>query len=377
MNSSTGCQNEKLYFPSLTGLRAIAAFCVLFTHVERYRMMEGRAAVLSGPFNSFAGGLAVTFFFVLSGFLITSLLLKEKERTGTIQVAKFLKRRALRIWPLYYAVLTAGYLVSIFVLKDTDSDPWQNGLVLNVLMLSNVAFAFNMIPNMIIQMWSVGTEEQFYFIWPFLVRHTALHKLSKVFLAVIVCWGALDIFVHFAGDARMRALVFRTRIDCMAIGGLFALAVLQRDQLRGWMAPCYRLILHRLTGMAGLVIFVGLLAASRHWNNSFYQLYALLFGILIVRTSQQPVRWLESAPLKFLGKISYGIYLLHHFVIYLIFREMSFMLALPSPWGDLAVFVPACLFSVLTASLSYRLLESPFLRRKDVATTTKPLLSPG
>ena len=175
----------------------------------------------------------------------------------------------------------------------------------------------------------------------------------------------------------MRALIFRTRIDCMAIGGLFALAVLQRDQLRGWMAPCYRLILHRLTGMAGLVIFVALLAASRHWNNSFYQLYALLFGILIVRTSQQPVRWLESAPLKFLGKISYGIYLLHHFVIYLIFREMSFMLALPAPWGDLAVFVPACLFSALTASLSYRLLESPFLRRKDVATTTKPLLSPG
>ena len=377
MNPSTRCQSEKPYFPSLTGLRAIAAFCVLFTHVERYRMMEGRAALLSGSFNSFAGGLAVTFFFVLSGFLITSLLLKEKEKTGTIQVAKFLRRRALRIWPLYFTVLTAGYLVSIFVLKDTDGHPWQNGFVLNVLMLSNVAFAFNMIPNMIIQVWSVGTEEQFYLVWPFLVRHTALHKLSRAFLIVIFCWGALDILVHFAGDTRIRALVFRTRIDCMAIGGLFALAVLQRDQLRGWMAPCYRLILHRLTGMAGLVIFVALLAASRHWNNSFYQLYALLFGILIVRTSQQPVRWLESAPLKFLGKISYGIYLLHHFVIYLIFREMSFMLALPSPWGDLAVFVPACLFSALTASLSYRLLESPFLRRKDVATTTKPLLSPG
>lgn len=377
MNPSAGCQNEKLYFPSLTGLRAIAAFCVLFTHVERYRTMEGGTAVLSGPFNSFIGGLAVTFFFVLSGFLITSLLLKEKEKTGTIQVVKFLRRRALRIWPLYYTVLAAGYLVSIFVLKDTDGNPWQNGLLLNVLLLSNVAFAFDMIPNMIIQVWSVGTEEQFYFAWPFLVRHTALHKLSRAFLIVIVCWGALDLLVHFAGDARIRAIVFRTRIDCMAIGGLFALAVLQRDRSGGWMARCYRLILHRLTGVAGLVIFVALLVVSRLWNNSFYQLYALLFGVLIVRASQQPVRWLESAPLKFLGKISYGIYLLHHFVIYLIFREISFMLSLPSPWGDLAVFVPTCLLSVLTASLSYRLLESPFLRRKNVATMTKPLLSRG
>lgn len=340
-------------------------------------MSQGRPAILTGPFNSFVGGLAVTFFFVLSGFLITSLLLKEKEKTGTIQVLKFLRRRGLRIWPLYYTVLTGGYLLSIFVLKDTGSNPWQNGLVLNTLMLSNVAFAFDMIPDIMIQIWSVGTEEQFYFAWPFLMRHMALHKLVRAFLVVIVCWGVLDVLVHFWGDARIRAIVFRTRIDCMAIGGLFAMAVLQRDQPGGWMARCYRLMQHRLTGVAGLAIFVVLLVASRHWDNSFYQLYALLFGILIVRTSRQSSGWLESTPLKFLGKISYGIYLLHHFVIYFIFREMSFMLSLPAPWGDLAVFVPACLLSILTASLSYRLLESPFLRRRDTEAATKPLLFRG
>src|SRR5882757_10400577 len=102
MNQSAGIHivgpNEKFYFPSLTGLRAIAAFGVLFTHVERYRITTGQPAMIGAPLNSFIGGLAVTFFFVLSGFLITSLLLREKESSGTVRIATFLKRRALRIW---------------------------------------------------------------------------------------------------------------------------------------------------------------------------------------------------------------------------------------------------------------------------------------
>jgi len=122
--------------------------------------------------------------------------------------------------------------------------------------LPNIAFAFGMIPEIIIQIWSVGTEEQFYFIWPFLIKHTKLQKLTRAFIIIIGCWFAAGVFVHFRGDEQMRALIFRTRIDCMALGGLFALAVLYRNGPSGWMAWCYRLILHRITGVAGLVLFV-------------------------------------------------------------------------------------------------------------------------
>jgi len=341
--------------------------------VERYRISMRQPAMIGAPLNSFIGGLAVTFFFVLSGFLITSLLLREKHISGTIRIGTFLKRRALRIWPLYYTVLAGGYLLSIFAFRDTGGNPLQNGLVLNAFLFPNIAFAFGMIPEVIIQIWSVGTEEQFYLIWPFFIKHTKLFKLTRGFIILIGCWFAAGVLVHFWGDERARALIFRTRIDCMAFGGLFALAVLYGNALSGWMGWCYRVILHRMTGLAGLVMFVLLLAASWRWNNSFYQLYALLFGVLIVRVSSKPGGWLESAPLKFLGRVSYGIYLLHHFVIFFIFREISFISGMPGPWCELTVFVLASLLSVLIAALSYQLLESPFLKKVRI----KPQLSRG
>ena len=160
----------------------------------------------------------------------------------------------------------------------------------------------------------------------------------------------------------------------MAIGGLFALLVLYRKKAGKWADRCYKLILHRMTGIAGLVIFILCLIASERWHLSIYQIYALLFGVLIVRTSSQPGGWLETPPLKFLGKISYGIYLLHHFVIYFIFWEMPFLLQIRSAWGDLAAFVLASLLSILVAALSYRLLEAPFLRMKGRGSAT---LSPS
>src|SRR3569833_397642 len=348
--------HEKLYFPSLTGLRAIAAFCVLFTHVERYRISAGRSAMLGAPFNSFIGGLAVTFFFVLSGFLITSLLLREKDRSGTIAVLPFFWRRALRIWPLYYTTLGAGYLISVFVIRDTESNIFRNGLLLNALLLPNVAFALSVIPEIIVQLWSVGTEEQFYFVWPFLVRRMTVQQLTKIFLAIIASWFIAGMLVHFFGNYTMRALVFRTRIDCMAIGGLLAMAVLYKDRPGTWMELCHRAVRHRMTGILGIAGFVVLLAASHRSQVSIYQLYAVLFGVLIDRVSGHPGGWLESAPLKYLGKISYGIYLLHHFMVYLVFMGMPFVLKIPGAWGDLTIFVSASLLTVLTGAFSYKFL---------------------
>jgi peptidoglycan/LPS O-acetylase OafA/YrhL len=327
-------------------------------------------------FNSLIGGLAVTFFFVLSGFLITSLLLKEKEKTGTINILSFMKKRSLRIWPLYYAALAGGYILSIFIIKDTASNPLQNGLVLNALLLSNFAFAFGKIPGILIPIWSIGPEEQFYFIWPFLVRRATLPRLSKIFIVILAIWFIAGVFVHFWGNFTVIALVFRTRIDCMAVGGIFALQVLYKDLPGKWTSRCYGLVQHRMTGITGIMIFTLCLFASERWHLSTYQIYALLFGVLIVRTSSRAGGWLESNPLKFLGEISYGIYLLNLFVIYFIFGEIPFLLQLPSPWGDLIAFMIAGLLSVLAATISYRLLETPFLRMKGRAKA-KPLPFPG
>lgn len=324
-------------------------------------------------FNEFLGGLAVTFFFVLSGFLITSLLLTEKAETGTILVKRFLTRRALRIWPLYYLVLAAGYGISFFVLGDIPSNPFANGLVLNVLLLPNLAFAFGLIPDILIQIWSVGTEEQFYLVWPFLLKRAKAGNLVAIFFAIIGFWLVARGIVSSLGTnyTWLNIFLFRTRVDCMAIGGLAALLLSGRERGAKRWASVERLIYHPLTGWVAFFGFLFLLFLSYRFHVSLYQLYALLSGLLILRLIEQPSPLLESGILRYLGKISYGIYLLQHFVIFFLFRVWIQKAGSPSPAGlagsrlaGIGIFLLAALLTVGLAALSYTYFESRFLRRK-------------
>ena len=372
---------DTLYFPSLNGLRAIAAFVVLFTHVERYKQIAGNPSILTVAFNSFAGGLSVSFFFVLSGFLITSLLLREKTTTGSIRIGKFLQRRVRRIWPLYYTVLLAGYLISIFLLKDTSANLLTNGLILNLLLLPNIAFAFDKIPEILIQVWSIGTEEQFYFLWPYLVKKFPVKALLKIFVGIILVWFAARLVINLSAgsDSLWNKLLFRTRIDCMAIGALAALYLLSarsgeksmfvpnvavtagKKNRSGW-APLYSVT----GGWMLAAVFAGLLWISWRYNMSIYQCYSVLFAVVILRVIRMPGSILETRPLRYLGKISYGIYLLHHFWVYFVFRAWPGGSGIfdKSPAGDLGAFAVVSLLTVASAMLSYELFESRFLRKR-------------
>lgn len=347
------------YYPNLSGLRAIAALVVVFTHIEEMRRSLGREALIDPGFNAFIGGVAVTFFFVLSGLLITGLLLNEKKRLGTIRLKRFFINRALRIWPLYYLVLLAGYLLSIFAFRETGINVFHNGFILNALLLPNIAFACGLLPNILIQLWSIGPEEQFYFSWPFLVNRFTPKQLVGIFTGIILFWaasiGALRIL--YGPDTWLHLLLFRTRIDCMAIGGLAALLLFYQQQPEGWWTGLYRLLQRRATGWAAAALFVLLLSVSYSRHFSLYQLYAALSALLILRAMTRPAGWLESAPLRYLGKISYGIYLLHPFAIYFVFRIMK------GP-ASAFPFLTAVLLTVALAAISYRFFERRFLKRK-------------
>jgi peptidoglycan/LPS O-acetylase OafA/YrhL len=333
----------------------------------------GMAPLVELKFNSFLGGLAVTFFFVLSGFLITSLLLTEKATTGTINVRRFLAKRALRIWPLYYLVLAAGYGISIFVLRDTPANLFANGLILNALLLPNLAFAFGLIPDILIQIWSIGTEEQFYLVWPFLLRRTQEKKLVRIFAGIICFWLVARIVSRLLGisDDWLNILLFRTRIDCMAIGAFAALLLLCRERGTEQWAGVSRLIYHPVTGWVASLLFLLLLWLSFKYHVSLYQLYAVLSAILILRVIRRPAGWLESGAFRYLGKISYGIYLLQHFVIFVIFKAWIEKAGIPqlaglagSRIGGIGIFLLAVLLTTGLAALSYTFFESRFLKRK-------------
>ncbi|MDR3713392.1 MAG: acyltransferase [Puia sp.] len=360
------------YFPSLTGLRAIAALVVLFTHVERYRQLTGRDLMMPYANSSFAGSLAVTFFFVLSGFLITSLLLAEKSQRGTIRIGAFLYKRWRRIWPLYYTVLAAGYGVSIFLLKSTPADPLENGVFLNILLLPNIAFAFGLIPDILIQIWSVGTEEQFYLIWPFLVRRSPAKPLAINLCRIIAGALVLRLIVHLVmpGADWLNIILYRTRIDCMASGGLFALLLLHKDR-NTRLLRCYQVAIHPFTGWVCMAGFLLAFYLSVRYGVGLYPVYMFLSGILMIRVIVKPVGFLEWAPVKYLGKISYGIYLLHNFAIFSLYGCLPSLTRYfdRSPWGDLGVFVLTVVLTVIAAAISYRWLESPFLRKRNKSSS--------
>src|SRR5690606_12681648 len=146
-----------------------AAALVIFTHLELFKRRAGLENFWQKPFFFEAGGAGVDFFFVLSGFLITSLLLVELEKKGKINLGKFYMRRILRIWLLYYFVLLACYFIlpylSIFYFEGYSDaifvDFWEK-LLLSLFFLPNAALSFFPGIPYAAPLWSIGVEEQFY-----------------------------------------------------------------------------------------------------------------------------------------------------------------------------------------------------------------------
>ena len=192
---------KKEYFKGLDSLRFFAALAVFFTHVELIKKFTGFGthwidpeeritkftvfqSVMSkeidplSPLIAYSSALGVVFFFVLSGFLITYLLLKERQSNNSIAIGKLYLRRAFRIWPLYYLIFILGFFVlpyfDVFAVPGQDvffqPNFWGN-LTLYALFMPNLAFSIytTAVPN-IGQSWSIGVEEQFYLVWPLLIR---------------------------------------------------------------------------------------------------------------------------------------------------------------------------------------------------------------
>jgi peptidoglycan/LPS O-acetylase OafA/YrhL len=301
------------------------------------------------------GRQGVTIFFTLSGFLITYLLLEETQRFGRIDLRAFYLRRALRIWPLYFC-----YLAIAMAYHGQCT-----GAALMVLFLSNVAFVTNRLPADTAPLWSIGVEEQFYLVWPLVVRH--VRRLAPVLLGVIVALPVARGVVHRElGPGRHVAndLLGTLGYDAMAMGALFAIAYHRRSArlLRWARSPLPHLL------FAALVI---LLAANQlgFLHIALPPATAAISGLFIVAqvASTRPLLDLERPVLRFVGRVSFGVYVYHMLVITLLVRVLGDRVV-PAPLIVLAV----CVVTIAVANVSYRLLEAPFLRKKRALARIQP-----
>jgi len=348
------------YRPALDGIRGISILFVLFVH--------------NGLIRDSFGFLGINTFFVLSGFLITSLLVAEWDQTGSIRFRNFYFRRALRLLPALITMLVV-FLIYVFLFDPHKRAMRELYEALRALFYcTNIARVLRIgKSDMLANTWSLSLEEQFYFLWPPIL----FWLLRKTDRKSLLSWIALGIFLSvltrislfLCGTDQIAGNVYPasperllgcldTRADSLLVG-CFA-GVLMSTNLR----PGDKLAIP-LTLLAGLAS-IGLLLCATH---SFLEGRMICFGLTIasifaailivqqVTTARTPLHWiLENPVLVYIGKISYGIYLWNYPLLHRPFIPTN----LGYPWQNLVNLIPV----VIAVLACYYLVERPCLKLK-------------
>jgi peptidoglycan/LPS O-acetylase OafA/YrhL len=332
-------------YPALDGLRAVAVGLVMVGHYTH---------------RTEIGTLGVGIFYVLSGFLITGLLLTDYRRSGAIHLSAFYARRAIRIMPAYYVFLAVAFVV----LSRTASMPptgtwWASGVYVN-----DFWSAFHYRPStQLTHTWSLGVEEKFYLAWPLLLlvrirkgRSVVLRSLAMTIVAVIL-WRL--VLLAFAGLplhrlAHYLQFAFEARLDYLSLG--CALALLQStgtwDRIQAAAAVRRSLPLVPITALGIVTLTFG---RWRWWAISQSIEAVLIAGMLVLLLAAR-WQWLDHPIARYLGALSYSIYL-YHMLAWFVAGELVL--------GEFARALLAAVVTLPLAAASYHLVERPFLRWRD------------
>lgn len=358
---------KKIHFPGLNGVRLVAALLVIIDHTELFKSYFGLPTLWANSYSAYLGAFGVSIFFVLSGFLITYLLLEEKKESP-IQIKHFYLRRILRIWPLYYLLVLLGFLVipylSYFQVPQYSSEMSDSldRFLLFFGLAANVAFVYFPTVAFANILWSVAVEEQFYLFWPHVVK--IKQKLLGVMLLLLFLYLLLK---FYAGelDPKFEELVIRTRFSSMIIGGIGAYLLFHQ---KAFIIFLY----HRLVQVALLLLFVVLGMDWIDFKSLIWMqdelISIVLCGLIInVASNTQSIINLENSVFSYLGKLSYGLYVYHLFAVVLVLKGLPALLPIQewSSWISYPITLGSILLLTTGIShLSYRYFESYFLRKK-------------
>jgi peptidoglycan/LPS O-acetylase OafA/YrhL len=378
---------EKFYHPELDRLRFVAFLAVFLHHylphdVSDYKKLGGLAAHVCTSFT-LAGALGVDLFFCLSSFLITTLLIREADSRGTIDVRAFWIRRILRIWPLYYFFIAFTALIVPLLLPH---DKFGTSYVLGFGLLSGnwVCVANGYPPSVAAPLWSVSIEEQFYLAWPLLLSIVSIRRLPVFALICLFVASATRLFVALLHLPYLSVWCNTfARLDPIALGALFAVF----NHNTAWVIGTRtRLLLLSLSVLLppALLFALGDSCFSGVPSLLFYPVAAVCCLFILVafynngdngsrEDGRSPVRAWCSRALVYLGRISYGLYVFHVLGIALA-ANVDVSKTAPLLYKAAAFAGRCCLSFGLTvafASASYFLLEKPFLRLKERFTYVK------
>lgn len=346
---------KSAWFPSLNGIRAVCALAVIKEHAMW--TVGGAPRMLQWGF------LGVDMFFVISGFLIVTLLLRERDRAGSIDLRQFYVRRTLRIFPIYYLIIAGLFVLSVATYahstKTWDLYKWSFPIFLLYLQ--------DLVPvsmGLLYHTWSLSMEEQFYLVWPSVERFFRRQwVVPTILVLVVVCQfcnfgffaDALTSIYGPGGPSRPIFLITFTPILLGVLGahalhhprvGAFMTSALKNR----WMPPLLMstalLVCEytpRLQGMARLLV---------------HCLFCLALMAMILNPRGVFSRVLQSRPMSYLGSISYGIYLYHTVILWGLERLFESRGITAQPF---LLFVTAASLAIVVAGLSFRYFETPIM----------------
>jgi peptidoglycan/LPS O-acetylase OafA/YrhL len=364
--------------PSVDGLRGMAILLVLLLHFTIYGVDRPSGGVLKFVYKTLeTGWIGVDLFFVLSGFLITGILYRTKAREHYF--SRFYLRRTLRIFPLYFGVLVIATVVLPRVFADNVRfNGWREQGIWYWTYTANVMVArhgWNLAPVQgLDHFWSLAIEEQFYLVWPLCVYLLDRQRLLLLCGLTMAASLGVRLAINLLGHPLAAYVLTPARLDALAVGAIVAL--LAADE-RG-LSPL-RGLAWRVAVLSALVFAA--IAAYRFTTNPNdlviqtlgYSVIAIMFGAGLVITLSDGrtnvARWLSTRPLRLLGRYSYGLYVFHHPVLFVL-PPANVALALQQTLGisllarPLAIALVASLCLAMAAS-SWHLFEQPILNLRE------------
>jgi peptidoglycan/LPS O-acetylase OafA/YrhL len=361
--------NEKrVFFPNLDGLRFVAFLLVFLGHA--WGQQVTRAGRFLGAIITCGGGLGVSLFFVLSGFLITYLLLVEHEAFGAIDVGAFYVRRCLRIWPLYFLVLVLALVVypAVKVWFGFPGTIEVGNPLLYWTFLSN----FDVIKlgrghgaGVTNIMWSIAVEEQFYLLWPLLLIGVGRRRLPLLSVVLVAASSAYRL-THLQDLMQLHFHSLSVMSD-LVIGGFAA-----------YLCRTHTGFIERLRGLRRDIIAAAYLVGlgCLFWSMDTRQVWlfglgrvflALFFAFVILEqnyASSSPFKMSRFPAATFLGRYTYGLYLLHVWCLMAIQNVLRLRGSDSARW-PVAYGLISLGLSIGVAIASYHWYERPFLKLKE------------
>lgn len=343
------------YMPQLDALRAFAVLFVLIQH-----WLTDRSWLLSVPF----GMIGVTLFFVLSGFLISRILLQSKltaesNNTGVLHVLRqFYIRRTLRIFPIYYITLIILFIFNIENIRDI--------FIWFIFYASNIYFyLIHDWAGVLSHLWTLAVEEQFYIIWPLILLFTPRKHLLKIIIIMILTGPVSRTVLFYFSDKSditidLISILMPTCMDCFALGGLLAYLRIYKDK---------NFDFNNIFAYLFLALNILILVVSGFFEENTYKIFIYRFSVSVISMyliakagigfNGHLKKIFENRYLIYFGKISYGIYLFHAFIppLYKYFN-------LPQSGNIYIQFFFQGAILTLLSSISWYIIEKPIIELK-------------